>query len=437
MNIRKTALEVLTRTGGEGGYSNLALDAAIKKHTPEPRDRALLTALVMGAIEKRITLDYYIDALSSLPPEKIEPQTRNILRLGLYQLMYMDRIPSHAAVSESVALAPRRAAGFINALLRGYIRRGSDIKLPDAQCEPALYLSVRHSFPAPLCRRFIGIFGVERTSALLEAVDRPPELTLRVNTLKVDRKSLLDRFIAAGMDARPTVYSDNGIILPSLPVQALPGFADGDFFVQDEASQLCVAAADARPGMLVLDICSAPGSKSFGSALRMNNNGRIISFDLHENKLSLIRSGSARLGISIIETYTADGRAYRSELDSLADLVICDVPCSGYGVMSKKPEIRFKDPSAVASLPAVQYAILENCSRYVKPGGRLVYSTCTVLPEENEANISKFLSAHENFVLIPFSADSLNVPDGLITLTPDIHATDGFFIAVMKRRERE
>ena len=213
----------------------------------------------------------------------------------------------------------------------------------------------------------------------------------------------------------------------------LEGLADGEFFVQDEASQICCEALGAQPGELVVDVCAAPGSKSFGAAINMKNSGRVISCDLHANKLSLIKSGAKRLGIDIIETRAADAREPISELFGLADRVICDVPCSGYGVIAKKPEIRYKDPGETEKLPDIQYAILENCSRYVRPGGTLVYSTCTVLDRENRANVERFLASHGDFYPEDFYVCGKKY-DALTTFMPDTDETDGFFVAHLVRK---
>ena len=433
MNVREIACRTLLKMSTSGGYSNLSLDAAIKKYQPDPRDRALLTQLVMGVIERQVTLDYFISQLCSMDERKIEPEVRTILRLGLYQLAFTDKIPDHAAVSETVALAPRRAAGFVNAMLRNYLRRKNDIKLPDKTVDPIGYVSIKHGFPQPICTMFVRRFGVPKTEAIFEAMNKPPRLTLRVNTAKTTVDDLMARFIERGIDAERTALAHTGITLSSTPLSDLPGFDSGEFTVQDEASQLCTAALDAKAGMKVIDVCSAPGSKSFGAAMDMNNDGKILAFDLHESKLSLIRSGAERLGLDIITARTADGRVFNEELEMWADRVICDVPCSGFGVMAKKPEIRHKNPTESARLPEIQYDILENCSKYVKRGGVLVYSTCTLLNEENDAVVDKFLSSHPEFSLQGFRAGELDVPSGRVTLTPDEHATDGFYIAKLYR----
>lgn len=430
---RRLAHSILLACEERGQYSNLALDAAIKKNNLTDADRALLTRLVFGVIERRVTLDWYADMLSADGIAKIEPAVLTALRLGLYQLIYSDKIPAHAAVNESVSLVPRRAAGFVNAILRRFLRERENIALPDRESEFGEYLSVKYSFPEPLCRRFEEIFGRDSAERLLAAFVNTPRLTLRVNTHKINREDLLERLTAAGHNAEPSPLSPDGIIIASAPLRGLPGFDEGLFFVQDEASQLCVRALDALPGMTVADTCAAPGSKSFGVALTMKNEGILHSFDLHDNKISLIRSGAERLGISIIKTEGRDARTPDPTLVGACDRVLCDVPCSGLGVLAKKPEIRFKSLDYAAALPAIQFDILEKSSAYLKPGGILVYSTCTLLPEENEEVVSRFLASYPGFSLLPFTTGQLDVPGGMITLTPHIHGTDGFFIAKLKK----
>lgn len=433
MNVRQTALTTLSRCDRDGSYSNLALDAAIKAGNFSPADRGLLTVLVYGVIERRITLDYLIGRLSSRPLATLDPVVRNILRLGLYQLRYLDRIPAHAAINESVSLAPRKSAGFVNALLRSYQRKESELSLPTKENGLIPYLSVTYSFPEPLCARFVDIFGEGKAEDVLSAFAAEPPLTVRVNTLRATRDALLAELAAAGTEAAPCPLSPDGIRLNgAAPLRE--GIEEGRFFVQDAASQLCVRTLDARPGEVVIDACCCPGSKSFGAALSMNNEGRVICFDLHQNKLSLVEAGARRLGLSILETDARDSRTFDPSLVGMADRVLCDVPCSGYGVIAKKPEIRYKDPADSAALPDIQLAILENNCRYVKDGGVLVYSTCTLLPEENEGNIARFLARHPEFAPVPFFHGDLAAPAGTLTLTPDTHGTDGFFIAKLRKQ---
>lgn len=421
-NVRTEALAVLNRCESAEQYSNIALDTVLSRGAFSPADRGLLTALVYGVIEKRLTLDHAIASLSSRPVGEIDLSTRNLLRMGIYQLAFMDRIPDHAAVNETVDLATKRTKGFVNAVLRAFLRNGKQISYPDAGEDPVGYLSARYSFLPALCERFLAEFGFDRTEALFSAFCKQPPLTLRANTLKVGRDELIRRLQAAGFDASPTPESAVGIHLPTAPVGSLPGFDAGDFFVQDEASQLCVEALDARRGMRVLDVCACPGSKSFGAAIDMENAGDVIACDLHKNKLSLVERGAARLGISILSTQARDARQRNDEWLASFDRVLCDVPCSGFGVFAKKPELRYKDPAGSDALPAIQFAILETASAYVKNGGLLVYSTCTLLPAENERNVSRFLASHPEFSLLRDR-----------TLTPDADSTDGFYFAVLKK----
>ena len=426
---RALALSLLLRCEGDDLYSNLILDTAIRRGNLSDADRGLLTALVYGVLEKKLTLDYLIDHLSDRPARDIDTDARVLLRMGLYQLRFMDRIPAHAALNETVSLAPKRSRGFVNAVLRRYTREGDDIAWPDRQAAPLDYLSVTYSFPTPLCERFVGIFGMDRAERVLAAIDRTPPLTLRVNTCRTSVDELSARLLAAGASVSPALHAPHALRLEGGNPTSLPGFGTGDFFVQDEASQVCVEAVDAHEGMTVLDICACPGSKSFGMALNMKNTGSLTAFDLHKNKLSLIEKGASRLGLTNITTVARDGRELDPALEGIADRVLCDVPCSGFGVLAKKPEIRYKDLSALAPLPDIQLAIVENACRYVKSGGVLVYSTCTLFPEENEDNVARFLSRHPEFTLTDFTVGDLTSTNGSLTLTPDEHGTDGFFVA--------
>ena len=420
---RKIAYDVLVRCASAEQYSNIALDTAIKRAELTPPDRGLLTALVYGVIERQITLDAIIDSLTDRKSEDISPDVRTLLRLGLYQLAYLDRVPDHAAVNETVNMAPKRSRGFVNAILRAFIRSKKEIPIPQKEADAIGYLSVKYSFCQALCRTFVEHFGLERTEELFAAFGEQPDLTLRTNTLRISREELIAKIGEQGIRALPTKESKVGIrVCDKSPVAELYGFGEGLFFVQDEASQLCVKALDAKEGMRVLDACACPGSKSFGAAIDMKNAGEVFSCDLHRNKLSLVESGAARLGISILTTEERDARHAKEEWLGMFDRVLCDVPCSGFGVFAKKPELRYKDPAASAALPDIQLAILKNASAYLKVGGKLVYSTCTLLPEENEENVSRFLAESNGFERKEQR-----------TLYPDTDGTDGFFYAVFER----
>ena len=424
---RSLALDVLTRCEN-GGYSNIAIDTVIIRNNLSSSDRALMTALIYGVIERKITLDYIISSLSSIPNSKIEKDTRNILRMGLYQLIYMKKIPAHAALNETVDLANKRSKGFVNAILRSYQREGDKIVFPD-QSDKVKYLSVTYSVGEPLVCALLDAYSFEECKNMLNAFSQIAPITLRVNNLKTNRDEILGEL----ENACKTDFSPDGIVLQNAAVSELECLKDGRVTVQDEASQICVRALGAQKGDIVFDVCACPGSKSFGAAMTMENEGEILAFDIHENKLSLVEKGAQRLGISIISTKAQDARKPIGELFGKADKIICDVPCSGFGVIGKKPEIRYKDVKESENLPKIQYDILENVQNYLKVGGTLVYSTCTILPDENENNIKKFLENHKNFELVPFSVGDLEVESGMITLLPHTHHTDGFFIAKLKK----
>ncbi len=440
---RFLAMRTLMDAEKMGRYINLAADAEIKCAGMTPQDTALYTTLVYGVTERRITLDYIINAMASKGGAHIEPRVRCILRLGLYQLIYTDKIPSHAAVNETVALCKSKGErSFVNAILRNYQREGSKrVVFPSGEASPIEYLSVFFSFPEWICASLVRDYGYGDAKAILEAFSADaPTATLRVNTLKITPQDHRRTLEDAGVSASPTPYAPYGLRLSEgTKISELAGFEEGLFFVQDEASQIACEVLGAKLGETVIDVCSCPGSKSFGAAISMHNEGRIFSFDLHKNKLSLVEKSAERLGISIIETRELDGRMPDPSLFGKADRVICDVPCSGLGVMAKKPDIRYKQESDVEKLGALGLEILENSALYLKAGGTLLYSTCTLRHDENENTVKAFLSSHPDFSLCPFSVRSVDTSmqdinsDGMLTLMPHLHGTDGFFIAKLKK----
>ena len=427
MTAREIAYDLLIKAEKSNQYSNIALDLALTKNELSTADKNLVSAIFYGVIEKRITLDYQIETLSSRPIKEIDLNTITALRIGLYQLIYLTRIPHHAAICETVELCAKKSKGFVNAILRSFLRKG-EMTLPNKD-DPIKYLSIAYSVDTPLLKKLLSVFGEEETEKFLNAINTTPKTTLKVNTLITDRETLLAKI----PEGEATPISPYGISATG-SIRDMYGFSDGMFFVQDEASQISTLALEAKPNELIMDICSCPGSKSFGAAIDMKNKGKIFAFDLHKNKLSLVIKGAKRLKIDIIEVAQCDGRTFLPEFKEKADRVICDVPCSGFGVLAKKPELRYKDPNESSALPNIQLSILENACKYVKSGGILLYSTCTVLPEENEENVNAFLSAHPEFSLLPWNAGDLNAERGMITLLPHVHGTDGFFIAKLIRK---
>lgn len=435
ITARKAAVSTLLKTAQSRGYSNIELDAAIKKFGLEGVERAFFTALFYGVIERKITLDYIISRLSSRTLDDIDIKVLTILETGIYQLRYMDKVPESAAVNESVKLcdefyAPKNSGAFVNALLREYIRKKDDIPFPDRKKEYIKYLSITYSVPAWLCEKWSREFGSD-CEKLFEATFRSPRMTLRVNTLKTNADELVSSLASLGIKAERTKFAPHGVrLLGAVPTEKLDANS-GMFFVQDEASQIAVAALGATAGDTVIDCCAAPGGKSFGAAMSMENTGVVYSFDLHKSKISLIEKGAARLGISIISADVQNGAERRGDMPT-ADKIICDVPCSGLGVIAKKPDIRYKSPDEFEKLPTLSLKILETAAGYLKSGGDIVYSTCTLSKAENEEVVEKFLASHAEFSLRPFEVGGLK-SDGMLTLLPHVHRTDGFFISKLHK----
>ena len=441
MNTRQAAFVSLQKYENGGKYLNIEADTAIRRNALEGADRALYTNIVYGTVERRITLEYLLAQLCDRPLAKIDRNVAIILRMSLYQLRYLDRVPAYAVLQEAGELTRRFAAqsavGFVNAVLREYERRGAEIAMPSPQADFVRYLSVTYSYPAWFCALLVRCYGKRRAEAILKAFEKNPPLTLFPNLLKTDRAGLLRALRAEGIACEETRYSPYGVRLSRhVPIDAITPLAQGLCFVQDEASQLAALALGAAPAQTILDSCACPGGKSFALALLCGDKAKIISCDLHENKLSLVRRGAEKLSIASDEAQARDSGAFYPPFENAFDRVLCDVPCSGLGVLSKKPDIREKKEEEIERLPAVQRRILENCARYVRPGGELVYSTCTVHPAENEEQIKVFLREHPEFSLQPFMLGQETV-QGMQTLLPDRYAgMDGFFIAKLRKTER-
>lgn len=437
MNIRKIALRLLLDFESNGAYANLSLSS----HLLDPlgaSERAALTALFYTTVERKLTLDYAIGVIAARSVDEMDPYTKNLLRLGLCQLYYMETIPDFAAVNETVKLA--RGGGersFVNGVLRAAVRQGSTPPMPDRHKNEARYLSVFYSLPLWIVRHYLELFSVEEAEKLFSAINEKPPLTVTVNTTRISPDKYLGVLHESGIHARQSARSARSIIIEdAIAPRALYGYAEGLFFVQDEASALVSLALDARPGERVIDVCACPGGKSFGAALSMQDQGEIFSFDLHESKLPLIRDGAARLGLSSISAQMQDATHGREELYGTADRVIVDVPCSGLGVLRKKPDLRYKTLESVQSLPELGYTILNESARYVKAGGVLVFSTCTTRKEENDEVLARFLVSHPDFSLVPFSDGEHTYTDGICRTYIHRDRCDGFFIAKMKRNEK-
>lgn len=425
---REAAKRSLVALAKDGKYTNLEVASRIEKSGFSDADRRLYTNLVYGVAEKTLTLDYVAASLSSRPLDKLDAETLVCVRLGLYQLIYTDRIPDHAAVSETVSVAHAKSKGFVNAVLREFLRRGKRIEYPPEE-DRIKYLSVKYSYPEKMCRFILDKLGDEDGVKVLSAAgDR--RASVRVNTLVTDAASLIRDVFP---DGEENTASPDVIDVPSLSGADM---TDKRWFVQDAASRLAVSALAPEPGETVVDCCAAPGGKSFSAAIDMKNEGKIYSFDIHENKINLIKRGAERLGITIIDAACRDAGDPAPDLQGRADRVICDAPCSGLGVIAKKPDVKYKDPADFGRLPAVQLRALLGAATYVKEGGVLVYSTCTVNPDENGGVVKRFLSEHPEFSLEPFEAGAFR-SDGMLTLLPGERNTDGFFICKMVKSPSE
>lgn len=436
-SAREAAYAALMACETQGAWSDQAIRSASKKWKLTPRDAALAARLCYGVVQNQLLLDFWIDAFSSVPSKKLDSSVRQSLRLGLYQLEFLDRVPDRAAVNESVGLVRKYnrhkgAAGLTNAVLRA-AQRAEQMPAPDSN-DPLERLSIRYSHPLPLVKLLSKELNGD-VEPLLALHNTPADMVLQVNSLKTDPKSLLEELVQTGVQAEPHPWLEGCLLVSgSGDLEQLPAFQAGKCYVQDAAARLCALAAGPTPGDKVLDACAAPGGKSFAMALAMGDQGDILARDLHENKLKRIRSGAKRLGLECIRTAAADGRDFQPELENVFDLVIADVPCSGLGIIRKKPDIRYKDLNETEGLPAIQSALLANLSRYVRPGGALIYSTCTVLRRENQDVVAEFLNTHRDFTLEPFQLPGpAGETSGEITLWPHIHGTDGFFIAKLRR----
>ena len=436
-NARDTALEVLLQVAKANAWSDGSLKRTIAKNQLDSRDAALATRLSYGVIQNKMLLDYYIDQWCSQRADHLEPVVLNILRLGGYQILFMDKIPHRAAVNEAVEMVKRwgrpKASGMVNAILRKFVVNWMDMP-PLPQGTTAAYLSIRYSHPKWLVERLLDILGPEETEQYLQKNNDTVPTTIQVNPLKTTAEKLEKELTAAGITVEKHPWQDGCFQVNGTgDLESLSAFREGRFTVQDAAARLVATIAAPANDARVMDICAAPGGKSFALAMDMGDQGDILSCDIHPHKLKLIENGAARLGLHSIRTALADGSENHAAWVGQADLVVADVPCSGLGIIRKKPDIRYKNPKELAPLPKLQRAILENAATYVRPGGILIYSTCTILPEENEDVIRDFLSRHEEFEQTPFEVP-VGRTEGQLTLWPQRFGTDGFYICRMKRK---
>ena len=432
-NARGFVLKLLVRQEQSASYSNILLDRKLSRSQLDEREKKFAAALFYGVIERKLTLDAVIDSRCNKKTEKLSTDIRNILRMGIYQLRYMDSVPDNAAVDESVKLAKKvrnpAAAGFVNAVLRGFVR--DDKSLPSVKGRIKA-LSLEYSCPEWLVRKWADEYGVKACEGILRAsLGKAPEY-VRLNTVRADAKTIISLLEQEGVHVTDMGH---GCIRLSRAgaVEELDAFKQGLIHVQDYSCQLCCMALDPKSGDTVLDLCAAPGGKTFTIAELMNDDGRVMAFDLHENRVKLIKSGAERLGLKSVSAAVNNAKEHNESLPA-ADKVLCDVPCSGLGVIRRKPEIKYKPEEELERLPEIQLDILKTSAAYVRTGGILVYSTCSLSKAENDDVVQSFLSENADFEPVPLGElGGRSFDNSQLTVFPDMFDSDGFFIAKFRR----
>ncbi|MCC8191910.1 MAG: 16S rRNA (cytosine(967)-C(5))-methyltransferase RsmB [Ruminococcus sp.] len=429
MTPREFVLWLLVKLEDNDGYSNILLDKELSRQDFTEQESSFASALFYGVIERKLTLDFYISKLSKIRIKKLDTDVLMILRMGIYQIMYMNSVPDSAAVNESVKLSKKnkraRTSGFVNGILRSFIRERQSIKLPTEKTER---LSVLYSCPKWLVKKLNDEYGEQNAIDFLESSLNPSEVVLKTNTIRTSTDDLIKSLSDEGVKASPCEFDNNAIKVKG-NVFKTSAYKQGLFHAQDYSSQYAVKALDPKPYERVLDICSAPGGKAFTAAEIMQNKGELVACELYEQRAALIKNGAERLGLDIIDVKVNDALKFNSEL-GVFDRALCDVPCSGLGVIKRKPEIKYKSPQSIDELPPVQLEILKVTSGYVKRGGRLIYSTCTLNKAENEEVVLKFLEQNPEI-----SADRIFDGEASKTIFPRDFGSDGFFISVLKRTD--
>ncbi|MBE6814105.1 MAG: 16S rRNA (cytosine(967)-C(5))-methyltransferase RsmB [Ruminococcaceae bacterium] len=431
ITARQTAFSILLKIEKDKAYSNIALDSAVRELSLDSTDCAFISRLVYGVTERKITLDYVISQFLNQPIKKLKAEVLVILRIGTYQILYMDKIPDSAAVNESVSLAKNNkssyASGVVNAVLRKVSLEKENVFKSLSGDER---LSILYSAPIDLVRFLKHHYNEENAEEILKSALNKKEITIRVNTLKTTQNELIEILEKENISTEKTSLKDALIINTKGAVYELDAYKKGFFYVEDVSSQLCVKELDLKENYKLIDICSAPGGKSFTASQYMNNTGKIYSCDIHKHRVELIQSGAQRLGIKNIIPTVNDATIFNEEFIN-ADCVLCDVPCSGLGIIGKKPEIKYKSLDEIKELIPIQKEILSTASKYVKKGGTLIYSTCSINPNENRKICDWFLKENEDFYSVKVSPETERCIDegDYLTLLPHINNCDGFFIA--------
>lgn len=434
-NARKEAINALIKIETEGGYSNIVVDKLLNVSGLEPRDKALATTIIYGTLERKLTLQYVIARYSKTPIKKLKPFILAALETALYQMIFMDKIPDSAAVNETVKLVRKSKfsglSGFVNAVLRSFLRDDKKIEYPT---ERVKYLSVKYSVSEDIASLFYNQYGNE-ADEILEGFLGLEGLSLKVNPLKISVSELKEKLSETAQVSVHPLHDEVLIVKGAGSVRELYGYEKGYFHIQDTASALCARIVGAESGDRVLDVCAAPGGKSFSIAEGMGDNGEVLALDLYEHKVELIKKGAKRLGLKSVKSFVNDAEIYNEELGKF-NKVLCDLPCSGLGILGKKPEIRYKNVAFVDNLKLLQYHLLQSAKSYVKIGGNLYFSTCTLNEQENYGVVKRFLEENDEFEPLEIGQGIQKSDKDMIntlTLFPHIHKTDGFFISAFRR----
>lgn len=432
-STRFTVLELLDKMDN-GAYSNLALDSMLKSIDYSDRDKAFVSRIFYGILERKLTLEYIISMYSDKPLQKLDGIIVNILKIGIYQIKYMDSVPDNAAVNETVNLAKQAkkvsAAKFVNAVLRHFIRDNKSINYPE---DPVKRLSIEYSCNYELIDKICADYSYDQAEKFLKASLEPHKNYIRVNTLKTTSDELTTELLNYGIHAEKSPYLADCLYVDKINnLENCRLFSEGYFHIQDLSSQLCCKVLNPQPNDTIIDLCAAPGGKTLTIAEMLNNKGRIIAADLHEKRVKLISKAAERLDIDIIETMQNDAKIYNSQIP-LADKILCDVPCSGLGVIRSKPEIKYTELKKIKKLPDIQYEILSTASQYLKKNGELVYSTCTINKAENDAIIDRFLNEHKNFEPVEIMQEYKIYNGYKATIFPEHFGCEGFFISKIRK----
>ena len=444
MTARETAFKTLGEFRRGKMRAEISYGVTSDESNMQASETALAAQIIKGVIQNLALCDYIASYFSSIELRKLQPHVLDILRISTYQILFLNKIPYSAAVNEGVKLAKKytnpRATGFINALLRKIADSAVSGSLPEVlgDCEHQR-LSIKYSHPEWLVQEYCKLLGPDNAEALLrENNSSNTPITAQINTLLKDTFAVASMLADDGVETKVHEWLENCVELSSPGrLVRLEAFKKGYIYIQDAASRMAIMAAAPKPGDIVIDACAAPGGKSFAAAILMKNKGRIVACDISAEKLKHIKDGSMRLGISIIEAIEKDAAEQDSGFWEIADVVLADVPCSGFGVIRKKPDIRYKSQQSISGLADIQKKILFNLSSYVKPGGTLLYSTCTIFKQENEDVVEAFLRERNEFSAEGFYLPCVgNITDGMVTLWPHTHGTDGFFICKLRRRRK-